>query len=84
MRAARLAGEPQALKDLPTSQRMVSFYMSWFSRVYHPTEAGWIVGRTPDDRPVAEQDAFFWFALEIVARELNTIRAEKMAEMTNR
>jgi hypothetical protein len=60
---------------------MVSFYVSWFSRVYQSTESGWSVARTPDNRSVSEQDAYFWFALEIIARELNTMRALELANM---
>ena len=81
MRAARCAGQPN-VKDLPTSQRMVSFYMTWFTRIFVPTEAGWIIGQTPDGLPLCEQDAFFWLAVETIAREFNCMRAEQMAEMT--
>ena len=31
--------------------------------------------RTPDDAPVSEQEAFFWFALEVIARKLNEMIA---------
>lgn len=71
------------IEGLTTQQRMVSFYMQWFSRVYVSGEGGWFAHRTPDNRPVSEQDAFFWFALEIIARELNAMRAAEMAKMTN-
>lgn len=67
-----------------TSQRTVEFYLKWFNRVYEPTDSGWVVARTPDDRPITEQDAFFWFALEIIARELNSIRALELAKLHNK
>ncbi len=86
MRAARLAGQPNSELIIGTMttecQRMVSFYMSWFSRIYQPTDAGWFSVRTPDDKPINEQDAYFWFALELIAREMNCMRAEQMAELT--
>lgn len=61
---------------------MISFYMTWFPRLYQPSDAGWYCVRTPDDKPIEEQDAYFWFALEVIARELNTMRAEEMAQLT--
>jgi len=66
---------------LSTRQRMVDFYLKWFNRVYDPTDSGWVVGRTPDGHPLTDQDAFFWFALEIIAREFNTMRALELAKM---
>jgi hypothetical protein len=69
---------------LTTRQRTVDFYLKWFNRVYAPTDSGWVVQRTPDDQPITEQDAFFWFALECIGRELNAIRALEMAKMTNK
>jgi hypothetical protein len=59
------------------------FYMSWFSRLYQPSEQGWFSVRTPDDKSIEVQDAYFWFALEIIAREMNTMRAEEMAKLTS-
>lgn len=61
---------------------MCSFYMSWFSRLYQPSDSGWFAARTPDNQPVAEQDAYFWFACEIIARELNAMRAAEIAKQT--
>jgi hypothetical protein len=54
--------------------------MTWFTRLYHATDTGWCVARTPDDQPIAMQDAFFWFACETIARELNVMRTEQMAK----
>lgn len=71
------------IEGLTTAHRMVNFYISWFNRVYAPTDSGWVIARTPDDRPVTDQDAFFWFALEIIARELNQMRAVELAAMKN-
>lgn len=65
-------------------QRQCAFYIQWFNRVYQPSDSGWVVGRTPDDQPITQQDAYFWFALEAVARELNAMRAVEMAKMTQR
>jgi hypothetical protein len=42
------------------------------------------VARTPNDQPIADQDAFFWFAIESIARELNTMRALEISKMTNK
>jgi hypothetical protein len=56
--------------------------MSWFSRIYQSSDHGWYSERTPDGKPITEQDAFFWFALEIIARELNVIRMEQMAKQS--
>ncbi len=61
---------------------MVTFYMSWFARLYQPSDAGWICVRTPDNKSIDKQDAFFWFALEVIGRELNAMRAEELAKMT--
>lgn len=58
--------------------------MGWFSRLYQCGEMGWYLARTPDDKPFTKQDAYFTFALEIIARELNTMRALEIAKMTAR
>lgn len=71
------------VEGLRTSQRMCSFYMAWFTRLYQGGEGGWFAARTPDDLPIAEQDAFFWFSLEVIARELNAMRAEELAKLTH-
>lgn len=62
---------------------MCSFYLSWFNRIYSCTDSGWTVLRTPDDLPITQQDAFFWFALEAIARELNLMRAAELAKMSS-
>jgi hypothetical protein len=64
------------------AQRGVSFYFTWFNRIYVCSDAGWTVARTPDDKPITEQDAYFWFALEAIARELNLMRAIELAKLT--
>jgi hypothetical protein len=58
--------------------------LSWFNRLFQPTEAGWVMARTPDGLPLMDQDAFFWRALEIIARELNAMRAAELQKLTNR
>lgn len=63
-------------------QRMCKFYIGWFNRVYVPTDSGWVVSRTPDNAPITQQDAYFWFALEVVAREMNIMRANEIAKMS--
>lgn len=68
-------------EGLTTRHRMANFYLQWFNRVYEPTDSGWVVARTPDGQPVTHQDAFFWFALEAIARELNLMRALEIQKM---
>lgn len=63
---------------------MVSFYIQWFNRCYEPTDSGWVVARTPDNGPICDQDAFFWFCLEAIARKLNEMRAIEIAAMTKK
>jgi hypothetical protein len=65
-------------------QRGAQFYLAWFARLYQCGDAGWFAARTPDDKPICEQDAYFWFALETIARELNAMRAAEMASLSNR
>lgn len=73
----------QYIGMLTTSHRSCNFYMSWFSRCYRNGEAGWFSYRTPDGEAIMLQDAFFWNALEIIARELNTQIALQRAKMVN-
>lgn len=61
---------------------MCTYYLSWFNRLYNNSEGGWFAARTPDNLPIDQQDAFFWFACEIIARELNAMRAAEIAKMT--
>lgn len=70
------------LEGLATRQRGIPFYMGWFARVYHPSDSGWVVHATPDGKPIFQQDAFFWFSLETIARELNAMRALEIAKMS--
>lgn len=70
------------IKGTGTRQRGIGFYLGWFHRVYHPSDSGWVMYVTPDGRPIAKQDSFFWLALEIIARELNTMRALELAKMS--
>jgi hypothetical protein len=72
------------ISGLRTRQRTVDFYLKWFNRVYQPTDCGWVVKQTPDGQPITEQDAYFWFALESIARELNAIRALELAKLTQK
>lgn len=72
------------IAELTTSQRMVTFYIQWFNRCYQPTDSGWVIARTPDDQSVSQQPAFFWFALEAIARSLNEMRAVELAAMTKK
>lgn len=72
------------IEGLTTRQRMVTFYISWFNRVYEASDSGWVVARTPDNQPVTEQDAFFWFSLEAIARELNAMRATELAALNKK
>lgn len=34
-------------------------------------ENGWYAFQTPNGRPLMNQDAFFWNALEVIARKMN-------------
>ncbi len=43
----------------------------WFFRLYRTSEYGWQQVHFPDNRPIIEQDAFFTFSLEAIARKLN-------------
>lgn len=84
MTAAALAGTPQfesRLKNLTTSQRTCEFYMSWFGRCFRNGETGWFAFQTPDGESIMLQDAFFWNALEVIARELNAQIALQRAKM---
>jgi hypothetical protein len=72
------------IEKIATRQRMADFYIKWFNRVYVPTDSGWVVARTPDGQPITQQDAHFWFSLEIIARELNAMRALELAKMTGK
>lgn len=58
--------------------------MSWFGRCYRASDAGWFAFVTPDGLPIMDQDAFFWNALEIIARELNAEIALERAKAANR
>jgi hypothetical protein len=42
------------------------------------------MARTPDGLPLMNQDAFFLRAVEIIARELNVMRAAELQKLTNR
>lgn len=44
----------------------------WFTRCYRNGDSGWFAYQTPDGDAIMNQDAFFWNALEVIARELNT------------
>jgi hypothetical protein len=65
------------LQRLTTRQRSCSFYLAWFTRIYTVGDSGWFVRDTPDGRPLFEQDAFFWQAIETVARTMNVMLAEE-------
>jgi len=58
-----------------TEQRSCSFYMMWFNRCFVAGDGGWHAIRTPNDLPIMDQDAYFWFALEVIARKLNEMLA---------
>jgi hypothetical protein len=66
-----------------TDQRTCGFYISWFFKCYEANDSGWWPKRTPNDESVAEQDAYFWRALEIVAQTMMELRAEEMARMNS-
>jgi hypothetical protein len=61
-----------------TEQRTCGFYLSWFFKLYESTDSGWWPRRTPDDRPVTKQDAYFWRCLEVIAQTLIELRIEEM------
>jgi hypothetical protein len=63
--------------------RTVGFYVSWFTRCYRNSDAGWFAYRTPDDHAICDQDAFFWNALETIARKLNEMIALAQAKQTS-
>ena len=59
-----------------TEQRTCGFYIAWFFRLYESNESGWWPRRTPDDKPVIVQDAYFWRCLEVIAQTLIQMRIE--------
>lgn len=59
------------------SGRTTGYYITWFHRIFHATERGWQLARTPDDRPVMVQDAYFMRALEVIAQTLNLMMEEE-------
>ncbi len=62
---------------LQTRQRSAQFYLGWFFKCYKSSEQGWQVYQTPDGRAIMLQDAFFWHALEIIARVMNLMIVEE-------
>jgi hypothetical protein len=59
----------------------VSFYVSWFTRCFRNGEAGWFGYQTPDGLPIAQQDAFFWSAMEVICRKLNEMIVLERAKL---
>lgn len=62
---------------LPTKHHAVGYYLNWYFRLYEASDHGWRVARMPDDRPIGEQDHFFWSALEAIARTMNLMLVEE-------
>ena len=60
------------------NQRMPSYYLSWATRLVTIGESGYQLVRTPDDSPIAEQDAHFRRCLEIIVSTWN----QKLRETT--
>jgi hypothetical protein len=69
---------------LTTSQRSCAFYVAWFFKCYQCGEQGWQVFQTPDGQAIIDQDAYFWQALETIARKLNEILAQERWKAVNR
>lgn len=66
----------------PTYQKLSSghtcaYYLAWFFRLYRGSDSGWDLARTPDDRALMYQDAYFIRALEEIARTLTLMLAEE-------
>lgn len=72
------------INKLMTEQRSCSFYLTWFNRCFVAGDAGWHGYQTPDGQPIMSQDAYFWQALETIARKLNEMIALERAKQNPR
>lgn len=62
------------------NQRSLPFYLAWATRLYTLGDGGYKFERTPDDRPLIVQDAYFFRCLEVIVGTWN----QKIAEDRNR
>jgi len=59
------------------SGRTCAFYLAWFFRLYHATDSGWVLSRTPDDKPIMCQKFYFSRCMEVIAQTLGVMMAEE-------
>ncbi len=62
------------------NQRSLPFYLAWATRLYTLSDVGYKFERTPDDKPLINQDSYFMRCLEVIVGTWN----QKIAEDRNR
>ncbi len=67
------------IERLPSlkNQRSIPFYLAWATRIYTLGDGGYRFDRTPDDRPLTEQDAYFMRCVETIVGTWNQKIAEE-------